>query len=210
MGSRLLAWWAVVAATTACSEVVIEPEDAAGGAGGSGSSASSSKATTSSGGTTTTGFGTTDTSSSASGQGGFAGCVLSPGDEPFGVWLTKENVETLYEGCDADTFAQARVMPGGECGASTSIRACRAAGPPDLSYVFDATTTLIDVGEGILSGSTESLVFSDLQLTIESFGDVGEPIIGSYVGMTMNGEDPSIPISGRFKLCRGPDYLPCP
>jgi hypothetical protein len=209
MLQRALPFFLVLAG---CSEVVIDRNEGTGGAGGATPSSSSSSKVIAATGTGTEAATTSTGFEPTGGQGGaFPNCELAPGEEPYGVELVVGNSEpVLYGGClPEQQQPSARVM-GGECGESTIIRACLGGLPPDSVFVFDATTSLVDVGQGIMWGSTESHVFTDLQVTIESFGDVGEPVVGTYEGMTMNGEDPTLPISGRFKLCRAPDYPPCP
>jgi hypothetical protein len=193
-----------------CAEVVIDPDEATGGNASVSTSSSGASASVVAG-STSAGFAVTSSSSiSSGGQGGeFGGCAVVLDEEPYHVTHFGPN-EQIYENGCGDPQPTARVQLGGKCSPGTHISACKPGGPPDLDYFFDASTPLISLGEGPMSGSNNFVMLTTVEVTITHFGEVGGSIIGHYEGSAVDEDGVSQPVSGSFKLCRAPDVPPCP
>jgi hypothetical protein len=193
----------------ACSSVAIEPDD--GGTGGAGTSSSSAH------GTSATSAPVTSTGSGAGGEqfgfGGFGGGPSAdcPADEAYFIEHTVEVLQLFDSGCFSEVLPNARFYPGGKDGGpSTWIDACAPLGAPDSALIFAGGTSVVSLGGGALTGSVGPLSFVDTTVTFDAYGDVGEPVKGSYVGKVMTSDGEVRDASGVFTLCRGPDLPPAP
>jgi hypothetical protein len=211
LGLRLLLALPVV--LLACTSVDNEPEQ--GGTGGAHSTSStaigSASATATSATVTGTATGTGGGQPGVGGSGGRGPIADCPDDETYFLDHTGPGATLFEGGCEGEIVPTATLFPGGEAGAATYIRACAPLGAPETSLVFDGSTPLYATGGGALTGTIGSnLSFVETAVAFDEYGDVGQPIRGTYAGKMMTTDGEVAEVSGVFTLCRAPDLPPAP
>lgn len=196
----------------ACADVVIEPSDG-GSAGtssdGAGPIAGGAPAT---GGSEPLGGFGGDNGFGGIGEGGasMVGCPTIPEEDLYFVEHTQDGTVQLFnEGCD-EALPTAQRLTGGECGPGTFIRACHSLGAPETQVELSGMTSLVDPGEGELTGTISQNTFSDVVITFDDVGEVGQAVRGSYEGIITSPDGDMTNVSAVFSLCRVPDLPPCP